>query len=500
MAAATTDTLERAPFLFPATFTEALSPDFVSDGPMLRAFIKLAWRTPENPTGLTLDLWQEWLIDRVLERYPLNYPDPKKAGRLRYRQCVISIPRQNGKSVLGAILALYGLLFHEDGPYVIGVASSAEQARIVYDRVLFVIQVNPALRRQFSKMTETRGIKTKDGAGRYEIKASKGAALQGLPTSMSIVDELHITAPPIWSALVNGTVARKNGLVLGITTAGDEDSELLKRLYDLGNKAAAGDKSLERFGFFCWQAPEGVVPADDDALAEWLLASNPSIYEGRLDVGSVVSDVRAEPEIDVLRYRGNLFVASQAAFIPAELWHRGERGAAFPTPNSTGVSRPVFAIDRTPDWGYATVTVTVKTDDGKTHTEVVASMVRPTLERLADLCVQLAPHAPTTFVVDGYSLRDLGNELKRRGLPVRITTMGDMLTASSMFYAKIAQGKLKHSADALLSRQIPRAVRKNVNDGFRISRKDSSEIDAVIATALGVFGAETMGEAPMQIF
>ena len=55
---------------------------------------------------LVLTDWQKWLLRSVLERYPDDHPEPSKAGRLRYKQVVISMPRKNGKSLLGALLAL----------------------------------------------------------------------------------------------------------------------------------------------------------------------------------------------------------------------------------------------------------------------------------------------------------------------------------------------------------------------------------------------------------
>lgn len=491
------DVRSRGPFLLPAIYTPALSDRFPSDGPRLRAFVDAAWKTPESPEGITLDKWQSWLIDRVLERYPEDYPDPTKAGRLRYRQVVISMPRQNGKSVLGAIFALYGLLMHEPGPFVIGVASTAEQARIVYGRVLYVVQSNPLLSSRFAKMTETRGIKTKDGTGEYQIRASKGDVLQGIPVSLPIVDELHITKPAVWNSLVKGTTTKKNGLVVGITTAGDDDSELLKFLYDLGSKSADLEPAQERFGFFAWQSPAETVPEDDADLAEAILLASPGHYEGRIELGTAITDARSTPDNDVIRYTFNRFVASQSVFIPSERWIQGFRDAPFPT--KAGVT---FSIDRTPDWGYATITANARQGEF-VHSEVAASIVRPTLEGLADLCSRLADlHSEySTFVVDGYSLRDLGAELKRRGIRCHVATQGDMITASSLLYSMIIRGMLKHSGDEILARQIPHAVRKNVGDGFRISRKDSAvSIDAVISTALGVFGVETVSPVPLQIF
>ncbi len=495
-----------APFLLPTIYTPALTDEpalFVSDGPKLRALVAKVWRTTEAPVGFCLDLWQAWLIDRVLERYPDDHPDVKKRGRLRYRQVVISIPRQNGKSVIGAILAMYGLVMHELGPQVLSVASSREQAQIVYDRVLYVIQVNPTLAKRFKKATETRGIITRDGTGKYLAKASKGDALQGIPVSFAVPDELHITKPAIWQSLVNGILTRRDGMIAGVTTAGDDESELLQSLYVIGNRAANGDKRFERFGFFVWQAPEASIPDDDEALALAILASNPFVYEAHyfprddryIDIDTVISDVRGMPENDAIRYRFNLFVASVAAFIPIERWNRNHRHADFPKT----VSKVTFAVDRTPDWNAATITANVKIGE-KTHTEVVASIVRPTLGQLADLCTLLARRDYNVFVMDGWSLRDLGKELERRGMRVKITTQGEMMTASSLMFAKIMRGTVVHSGDELLTRQIPNTIRKNHGEGYRISRRDSAEIDGVMSTTLGVYGAETIAQVADQIF
>lgn len=485
----------RSPFLLPAVFTPALSEAFLSDGPALRRFVAAAWKTPEHPEGLKLDRWQSWLIDRVLERYPEDHPDPEKAGRLRYREVVISIPRQNGKSVLGAIFAMYGLLMHEPGPIVVGVASSAEQARIVYNRVLYVIRSNPDLAHLFEKMTETRGIKRKHGAGEYTIKASKGDAVQGLPTSLTVVDELHITRAAVWNGLKQGTKTRADGLLVGITTAGDDESELLLFLYKMGQLSADLEPHQERFGFFCYQAPEALVPEDDADLAEALLLANPGLFEGRVALGPEIASARTSPAPDVIRYVLNHFIGSQNAFIPTERWIRGFRGGDFPE------GRPVFAIDRTPDWGWASIVAGIKVGED-VHTEVVASIERPTLEQLADLLAELHWRWDSRGVIlDGYTLRDLAAELERRGVKSRVASMGDLLTASSLLYSRVIRGTLKHSGDELLARQIPHTFRKNIGDGFRISRKDSaSSIDGVMATAYAVFGAETMPDQALQVF
>ena len=473
--------------------TPPLSADYPSEADWLLPILRIAWKTVDDP-NFKFDEWQEDLLRRILEVYPDGHA---RAGELRWRQCVISVGRQNGKSLLAASLGLWGLL-RSPGNFVVGIASSAEQARIVYDRTMHVIRSNKALSDRFEKLTDTRGIKGKDGS-KYEIKAAKSGALQGLPVSVGLVDELHLLPSSLWTDLVNGTGGRKNGIVIGITTAGDENSELLKGLYEAGDKAIAGDPTLDRFGFFVWEAPEAIVPDDDETLLEYLVQANPALEAGRLDAHNILSDVRAMPDTDIIRYRLNRFVYGTSIFISPTLWAACARpdGA---TLDLDGV-RPVFAIDRTPDWGHATIAVGVKKDDGITDTELVASIVKPTLEQLVHICLQLSKFSPQTFIVDGYSLRELGLELRKRGMPVTISTQGDIVNASSMVFAKIMQRKIHHSSDPLLTVQFPRTVRKNVGDQYRISRKDSSvEIDAVMATVLAIYGAETRLEQSLQVF
>jgi phage terminase large subunit-like protein len=105
------------------------------------------------------------------------------------------------------------------------------------------------------------------------------------------------------------------------------------------------------------------------------------------------------------------------------------------------------------------------------------------------------------YVMDGYGLKELGNELKKRGLPTFITSQPEVINASSLFYAKVAQQKLKHANDPLLSMQMPLTGRKQVGDAFRVSRKNSSvEIDSVMSTVLAVFIAETRQEQPLGVW
>jgi phage terminase large subunit-like protein len=367
----------------PSTYTPPLSDDFITDGDKLIEFAKIAWSSPENPNGLELDEWQKWLLRAVLERYPDDHPT--YPGRLRWRQICISLGRQNGKSLIAAILGLYGLLMHEQGPQVISLASSTDQANIVYNRVNYVINANPFLKKRFKRATETRGIVTSDGTGRYDVKAAKEAALQGIPMSLCIFDELHLAKEGMWGASIQGTTARKDGIVIGITTAGDQNSKTLIDLYKKGKAAANGSEEFERFGFFLWEAPENAAVDDPKAI----MAANPSVASGRIPIEQVISDLKTIPEHEARRYRLNQFIAgSTNSWLPGDLF-RAATGRGV-----TNLTGGVFAVDITTNWGHGTIAY-ANDIEGIHETELVMSLVSPTEQQLFNEITSLySKHSP----------------------------------------------------------------------------------------------------------
>lgn len=473
----------------PPRFSAPLSEDFPSDADWLLPIVDLCW-TDDNGKRLVLDTWQRALLRAVLEVYPKGHP---KAGQLRYREVFISVARQNGKSVLGSILAMYGLL-REQGALVVGIASTHEQARIVYKRVLEVIQADPRLAKRFKKTTEHRGI-VGTNKSTYLTKASKSDAVQGLATDLGIIDELHITKPAMWTDLTNGTAAKPRGIVVGITTAGDEDSELLIRLYKTAEDAP------ERFGYFIWEAPESRVPEDDEELGRFIMLASPSIAEGRRPLDEEIAAVRNQPETDALHYKLNRFVASLNPYMPADRWNKATKKQDYEWPTNQG--QPVYSIAQSTDDMYATITADIKTPDGFHHTELVATFVNPTPELLVRACEVLWNNGPVMYAMDRNKLGPMGLELKRRGYPVWFTNTADLINASSLLLLKVMNGELTHAGDDLLNLQMARAVRKQKQggDAYKIDPGASGlEMDAVFATALGTYVAEQQQQRGLGIY
>lgn len=473
----------------PTHYTEPLDEVYETDGDKLINIAQALWRLPEkNDEILVLTDWQKDLIRRVLERYPKDYPEPEKAGRLRYKQVVISMPRKNGKSLLGALFALYGMLLHEPAPEVVSVAASADQARIVYRRLKHQVDSSELLGHFFSKSTEHRGLWTKDEQGIYKVIAANAATAQGLHPSMVIFDELHVAKEDVWTAMALGSATRPDGMVIGITTAGDDTSTLLKHLYERGAKAIDGEEDMERFGFFCWEAPKGCKLNDEESVR----MANPQLASGILSWEAVKNELATMPEVDARRYRLNQFVSSMNSWLPVGLWTQQPEGR----PDNA----EVFAIERTAGWEYCSIVAAELKPDGKVATELVASFTNTNIDEITEACIKLAKYNKP-FIMDVTVLNDLAQILKQKGCRTRVTSNKDLISASNNAYRRILRRELIHPRDEIVSLQMQRAVRKNSGESWRIARKDSgTDIDAAIATVLAVWYVETQQKPQQMVF
>lgn len=472
----------------PARFTAPLSDDFITDGDRLIKLMGMSWVTPESEQPIELDEWQRWLLRHMLERYPADHP--KHPGELRFRQILVSLGRQNGKSVIGGGLALESLLFQRGD--VASIASSYDQATIIYNRVKQVIDRNPWLAKRFKKTTETRGIAKLDGTGTYKVSPAKEGALQGKPFVRVILDEGHLAKKGIWTAATKGTSAMNDALVIMITTAGDQTSETLIDLYKSAAKAIAGDASLERFGAFIWEAPEN-APIDSPQA---IMAANPAVACGRVPIDRVLSDIATQPEHEVRRYTLNQFISgSMQSWLPGEF---------FKAATGKGITNPqgvVFAVDVARNWEYATISA-ANSNGELQETELVASYVAPTEQLLFNELTRLyKTHSPRAIAMDDRNMNSLAKRLKLAGIPVWQLWTKEVSQACSAVYAMFATGLVRHNNDPLLSAQMQNGVTKYSGETWLISREKSlGEIDALMSTVFALYVSSRAINAGIQVF
>lgn len=163
--------------------------------------------------GFTLMDWQRDGIIRPLFGW-------KRAdGKRRYRTAYIEIPRKNGKTTLAAGIALY-LLFadEEPGAEVYSAASDRDQAAICFEQAKGMVEDSPL--RKFADVWK-RAIVVPKTRSSYKVLSADAFTKHGLNASGVVFDELH--AQPtreLWDVLTTATGARRQPLVVAITTAG----------------------------------------------------------------------------------------------------------------------------------------------------------------------------------------------------------------------------------------------------------------------------------------
>lgn len=473
---------------YPARYTLPLSPDFATDGDLLIELMELCWRTPEVDEPIALDEWQRWLLRAIFERYPDDHD--RYPGELRYRQVLVSMGRQNGKSVLGGGAALAGLVLERGD--VASIASSYDQATIIYNRVKHVIDSTPWLKKRFKRTTETRGIGKLDGTGTYKVSPAKEAALQGKPFKRVVLDEGHLAKRGIWTAAVKGTSAQDDAQVLMITTAGDETSETLLDLYKSASRAIAGEPELERFGAFIWEAPQGSAVNDPEAIK----AANPAVECGRVPIERVLSDIATQPEHEVRRYTLNQFVSGTSeSWLPAALFAKAK---------GKGISEirgSVLAVDISKNWEHATIAAANQNGE-IIETELVRGYVAPTEQRLLnDLMEMFTKHSCRAIALDDRQLPSLAKRLKTNGVPVWQLWTKEISAACSATYALFANGQISHANDPTLVAQMPNGITKYTGETWLISRKESiGDIDALMATVMAVYVASRSNTPSVQVF
>jgi phage terminase large subunit-like protein len=189
-----------------------------------------------------LEKWQRDEIVRPLFGWKQGARCPSKpcACTRRYRTAYIEVPRKNGKSTLCAGLALY-LTFadKELGAEVYSAAADRDQAAIVHGVAKTMVDNCPDLA-EISK-TFMRSIVVEKTGSFYKVLSADAPTKHGLNAHGIIFDELH--AQPnreLWDVLTTSTGARRQPLVIAITTAGFDRNSICWELHEYALKVKDG--------------------------------------------------------------------------------------------------------------------------------------------------------------------------------------------------------------------------------------------------------------------
>ena len=197
-------------------------PGYVFDAAAARRpveFIERFCRMPSTTGGAPEPLRLiDWQRERVVEPlFGWKRPD----GRLRYRRAGIFCPKKQGKSFLMAALAQYLLTAHHPISDVYLAAVDRLQAREIYRVVSKFVRASPQLAKLLEVVDSKSLIKNRENGNVLRCLSADAYRNEGLNGSV-IVDEIHAhKSDALIAALTYATRATPNGLVLAISTAGE---------------------------------------------------------------------------------------------------------------------------------------------------------------------------------------------------------------------------------------------------------------------------------------
>jgi len=394
--------------------------------------------------------WQRHVLDKVL-----SVDDD---GRLTVRQALVSVARQNGKT-RGLLQPLLGWAVtewpkHRGEPVTATLVSHALDLSVAtFTDVALVLQ-------------EFFGGKAKWSYGRNEVRmpdgslllvqASTGNAGHGRSNTLVVCDEVwDISEQVIDQGLMPSQRAKKNPLMLAVSTAGTEASSWMLRQREAGLRVI--DEGLPSAFYFAeWSVPASVPNVMDPAV--WHMA-NPALGY-TIDLDTLEMESKSPSRSMFLRASLNQWVASDRSWLDPGTWDQLLWEGDLGTP-------AVLAVDSAADggrhvglWAWEVAPGTAVVD--------VAFIVKSESEAWAEV-ERLLP--PSCRIAIPPSL-DIHLPLQ---LQPRRTVVGyaELLKWTGLVRAMIIDGKVMHVGSQQLSEQVERAVAVNGRNGYALSSQKS---------------------------
>ena len=193
-------------------------------------------------------------------------------GLRKIQTAYVSIPKKNGKSLIGAGIALKGLTADgEVGAHVVSAAGSKDQAKVVFGAACAMVEQSPYLK---DMCRVYRNCIEGPHGGLYEAISAEAYTKHGPSYSMIVFDEVH-TQPnrDLWDTITPGIMARDQGLVFAISTAGSKKTGICWDLHQRALAAIADPGSDPTFYAKIYSFDETRHPWDSE---EAFASCNPS--------------------------------------------------------------------------------------------------------------------------------------------------------------------------------------------------------------------------------
>lgn len=437
-----------------------------------------------------LDPWQRYLAIHAGELLPSGLP--------RFRQVLVLVARQNGKTEFLVILSLFWMYIERVG-LVLGTSTKLQYARESWKKAVRLARSVPALAAEIPR----NGVRQANGeeeleitsGSRYLIAASNEEGGRSLTIDRLVMDELRQHANwDAYNAAVPATNAVTDAQVWMISNAGSDASVVLNALRD---QALACED--ERLGLFEWSSPDGMDATDIQALA----MANPNLGR-RIDVDAIMGDAKRAQTAggeQLASFFTEVHCRRVSLLNPAidlEAWAecRVDGGLEDLRANLA------LCLDVSFDELHATL-YAAAVDGERVRIDVVdawdgQSAIAAMTAALPELVAKIKPKALGWFP-SGPAAVVAAALTARPGWPpagVAIEAIRSDVTAVCMGFAEQVRSRaIAHGDDPLLDAHVRGAEKLSQGDGWRFTRKGAGHVDAAYAAAGAVHLARTLRTA-----
>lgn len=303
---------------------QALKAGYYWDNDQAERIIRFAeaYLAPKFTAGeFTLFDWQRRFL---MSLYGWRRPD----GGRRFRTALLHVPKKNGKTLLVACIAAYELFAAPvASPLVCSASTTRDNAKQVFEHLVACINRNAKLKSAAKAVEYQKRIKAPKRDGEYRALSADAPNAEGLNCSAVIVDEAHAhRSPRLFRTLEYAMIGRSDGLMVVISTAGDDLTHWYYGLVVRGRNVLAGTDTDPTFYAEVYEADPEKDDVDDPAT--WRKA-NPSLdcYAGFTSeaFGHQLAAAKSNTSdrLSFERYRLNIFRAPEAeAWVDLTVWDR----------------------------------------------------------------------------------------------------------------------------------------------------------------------------------
>ena len=213
--------------------------------------------------------WQEKIIRDV-------FGTVKENGYRQYNTAYVEIPKKNGKSELAAGVALYMTCGdNEWGAEVYGCASDRQQASIVFDVAVDMVDQCPALKKRIKPVMSVKRLVYQPTNSFYQVLSAEAYTKHGLNVHAVIFDELHSQPNrELFDVMTKGSGdARTQPLFFLITTAGTDRHSVCFEQHQKAEDIILGRKIDDTF----YPVIYGASDEDDWTSEKVWYDANPSL-------------------------------------------------------------------------------------------------------------------------------------------------------------------------------------------------------------------------------